>query len=60
MNDFCERLKKKIKEERGIQVENLALGYAGERYEHVVGVIRGYDDVLAMCDSVIKDIDNGK
>lgn len=59
MNDFFERLKTEIKKERSELVENLALGYASERYNHVVGVIRGYDDVLAMGEKVLRDINNG-
>lgn len=60
MNDFHERLKAKIKTEREEIKENLAAGYLGSEYERYVGIIRGYDDVLAFCDGIMRDINNGK
>lgn len=60
MNEFYERLKTDIKKERADLVENMALGYAGNEYQKFVGMVRGFDDCLAIADKLLRDIHNGK
>lgn len=60
MNEIWDRLRAEIKKVRTEEAENLALGYAGDDYRFKVGLIRGYDDVVAFAEKIIRDINNGK
>lgn len=60
MDEVWNRLKVEIKKVRTEEAENLALGYGGDDYRFRVGIIHGYDDVLAFAEKIIRDINNGK